>query len=898
MRQVQALGVAVAALAACCGQAIAQGTYTDVIVGDLMDVSNYTTGAPINGKRAYAVGTTSCNLGTRPLTWIDEGTSVLYPVISQNMYRVNNGRIIQLGQAWLKHGFCALNGTVCSTCPDVPGGHTCDHLDPGCSDPYTSGLNGSQGGLGPKSEVNPSTGAFPANAAVGTSTGDATLRGRLIVNDSDLVTAGDTANALFFVSSIYIHPEDPTFNTDNNNSSYRRVSVNQTNKAITLQNTTQRQLPPIFAWRDYGGGLNGNNPVSDPTVVLNPIDVPNDGRFWVGSKVINLGGGQYRFEYAVMNLNSNRGADGFSIPLPPGAVVTNVGFHDVDYHSGEIQDGTDWTSTVSSDSVTWNYPNNQVQDNRENVLRWDTMYNFWFECNLGGAGGVATLDLFGAAAPANSTAVAYVPSANGSEPFNNACATPFPMGSGGISVDTTGATTDGPTECIENGQAGIINDVWYTYTTTCAGAYTLSICDANFDTKIAVYSACPTGPGTSVACSDDYEGCGSNNSGSRVDWNATGATTYFVRVGSRQGAAVTSGVGQLNVVAPNCNGIPNDNCSNPTFLADGVEATGTTVGAAATPTMLTGCTTGGNAAPDVFFAYRPQVSGFVRFDTCPTTFDTILAAYSDCTSAPIGCNDDRSPLTAPLCSANASSSSLRVNLTAGNTYILRLTGWGSSQGAYTVKAIGGGGVLPPSNDTCSNRQSVGQGTVNFSNVGAGTETANSPTFGQIFNDLWFTRTFTQAGTLTVSTCDAPTFDTKLAVYESNNCSGLEAKLRGWSDNAACNPNAASVTIPVNPGAYAIRVGAVGAGGFGSGTLNVTFTAGPVCDGIDFNNDTSLFDPQDIDAFLSVYSEGPCVPANATCNDIDFNNDGSVFDPCDIDSFLLQFSEGPCTNCGQ
>ncbi|MFO0857481.1 MAG: hypothetical protein U0640_09030 [Phycisphaerales bacterium] len=72
---------------------------------------------------------------------------------------------------------------------------------------------------------------------------------------------------------------------------------------------------------------------------------------------------------------------------------------------------------------------------------------------------------------------------------------------------------------------------------------------------------------------------------------------------------------------------------------------------------------------------------------------------------------------------------------------------------------------------------------------------------------------------------------------------------------------------------------------------------PTCDSIDFNNDGSLFDPQDIDAFLSVYSEGPCIPANATCNDIDFNNDTSVFDPCDISSFLLMYSEGPCTNCG-
>ncbi|MFO0857791.1 MAG: hypothetical protein U0640_10590 [Phycisphaerales bacterium] len=73
--------------------------------------------------------------------------------------------------------------------------------------------------------------------------------------------------------------------------------------------------------------------------------------------------------------------------------------------------------------------------------------------------------------------------------------------------------------------------------------------------------------------------------------------------------------------------------------------------------------------------------------------------------------------------------------------------------------------------------------------------------------------------------------------------------------------------------------------------------GVVCNSIDFNNDGSFFDPQDIDAFLSVYSEGPCVPDTATCDDIDFNNDTSVFDPCDIDSFLLMYSEGPCAPCG-
>jgi hypothetical protein len=70
-------------------------------------------------------------------------------------------------------------------------------------------------------------------------------------------------------------------------------------------------------------------------------------------------------------------------------------------------------------------------------------------------------------------------------------------------------------------------------------------------------------------------------------------------------------------------------------------------------------------------------------------------------------------------------------------------------------------------------------------------------------------------------------------------------------------------------------------------------SGRVCDSIDFNNDGARFDPIDITAFLSRFSEGPCVPAGASCNDVDFNNDGSIFDTTDIEVFLSVFSEGPC-----
>jgi hypothetical protein len=66
-----------------------------------------------------------------------------------------------------------------------------------------------------------------------------------------------------------------------------------------------------------------------------------------------------------------------------------------------------------------------------------------------------------------------------------------------------------------------------------------------------------------------------------------------------------------------------------------------------------------------------------------------------------------------------------------------------------------------------------------------------------------------------------------------------------------------------------------------------------CNDIDFNNDGSLFDPLDVDAFFSVFSEGPCIPETQTCDGIDFNNDGSLFDPLDVEAFLRVFSEGPC-----
>ena len=176
------------------------------------------------------------------------------------------------------------------------------------------------------------------------------------------------AGAQYFVASMYVAPDDAAAGNSNNNQSYRPITVNATNKNITLTGTTRRQSPAIFAWRD-----------TDPSVVLNSVDVPSDGRFWVGVKVAPNGTGGFRYFYAVQNLTSHQSGQSFSVPIPAGAVVSNVTFRDVDYHSGEPFSLTDWTPTVTSTSVSWS-TQTFAQNQNANALRFDTIYNFSFDC--------------------------------------------------------------------------------------------------------------------------------------------------------------------------------------------------------------------------------------------------------------------------------------------------------------------------------------------------------------------------------------------------------------------------------------------------------------------------------------------------------------------------------------
>ena len=235
-------------------------TGADVIVGELTGPSNY---ASVGGIEAFAIGTTSCNIGDEELLWI--ANSNQHPVIGQTLYRLKDNRMEQIGQAWLKHGFTALQQNACD-CGCVSSG-TGTRLGVGCSDPYSSGLNGSQSGMGPKFEVNAATGEFNWPPSQFNNTGNQIYK-RLQAAISDIDPNQD-GGGMYFVEGQYIAPDDIADGNGGNNTSYRRATISGSGSAwsMQLQDSTVREKPAVRAWAD----LNSD-------VGFRTIDVAEDGR--------------------------------------------------------------------------------------------------------------------------------------------------------------------------------------------------------------------------------------------------------------------------------------------------------------------------------------------------------------------------------------------------------------------------------------------------------------------------------------------------------------------------------------------------------------------------------------------------------------------------------------------
>lgn len=570
-----------AAVATCAGLAVGAGPNPgpDVIVGTLPDTVSF--GGNVGdstGPLAFDLGTTSCNVGNVNLRW--EASTTQHPVIAQNVYRLKDGRFEQIGQSWVKHGFFALTETLCGACNEMGG----NVLGIGCSDPYDSGLNGLQAGLGPRSQIQSATGQFPFVPSTWPPvTGE--LSRRINIARADIDPA-QNVGALYFGEAVYIAPDDAAAGNGWNNVSYRPMSFAAGGASApafvsAMFGQAVREKPALFAWA-----------AGDPNVRIVGIDVPGEGvngqsaRFWIAENVTQPTPGQYRYEYAIYNLNSDRAGGGFVVPRPTGAVVQAAAVKIAPAHSGEPYTNEPWAIVTTAEQVAFRTPQTFAQNPNSSAIRWGTLHNISFTSTTPPGDGLAALELFkpaptsGPGAGLQSVPVRVRTPGGASvavqAPGNDECSGAVPLHAGENRISTIGATTSAsPADC-----APIHTDVWYSYTFRsyalgeggsggCPGTITFETCGSEFDTKIAVYNAGQGGQlGPSVcggsvaplACSDDAlpanctSGFAGGSSVSRVVVPAVEGQTYLIRVGSAVigPGPSQSGHGVLTITPPWC----------------------------------------------------------------------------------------------------------------------------------------------------------------------------------------------------------------------------------------------------------------------------------------------------------------------------------------------------------
>jgi hypothetical protein len=396
----------------------------DVIIGQIIGIQNASI---FGGLDSFTLGTTACNEGNALINWI--GPTNQHPVIGETAYKfkvVNgSGRFEQVGISWLKHGFAADTANTCCTC-QIPSDN--QHLGIGCADTYSASQAGAQATLAPRWQIDAYTGYFPYPSANPSWTGTTARRCEILLSDLE---PSSTA-VRYFAECTYTTADDAQAGNGTNNASYIGLTVTGTsaNYTFAISGSTQAKQDAIRAW-----------PTLDPGVSLANVNIPSKGLFIVGAKATDLGGGIYHYEYAVHNVNSYVSCGSFSVPVPPGATLTNIGFHDITYRNGDglnnvNQTSTDWPAVQAGGTITWSCDTPTVDPNA-NAIRWATTYNFRFDADRPPVTANAELGLW-----------------NVSTPTDYAFTTTVPGGNGAVFSFCSGDGVISPCPCGNNGSAG------------------------------------------------------------------------------------------------------------------------------------------------------------------------------------------------------------------------------------------------------------------------------------------------------------------------------------------------------------------------------------------------------------------------------------------------------------
>ncbi len=388
MKRWSQLSLAVAALVASSGTLAAQSNTIpglDVKLGILGGLQVYGHGGTFpTGYTAMAMATTSCNVGTVDVPWL-QPMQANHPLIAFMAVRESNGRLQQISdRSYVKHGFFALSNNQCTPCQNPSNG---TFLGVGCSDTYGTSNNSDQYYLGPPSEIDPFLGTWvPACSYF--DRGDPDVGGAASC-DSNRSLSGSQVNAFPFEKHRVVM-KDADLNVPGSTFYYQGAYVVRA-EAEANRNNNLVSLRMNASWTGSSWNLSGTgSPVEGSVLqrwsgatVTSGSNMPDDGRVYVAVKVTGPVAGMYHYEYGFHNRDNKRGVGGIHIPKSAAATISNLGFSDIDGIPG-----TDWAISQNANEITLTTPNNP--------LHWNTIYNVWFDTDTAPLPDSITLDEFDA----------------------------------------------------------------------------------------------------------------------------------------------------------------------------------------------------------------------------------------------------------------------------------------------------------------------------------------------------------------------------------------------------------------------------------------------------------------------------------------------------------------------
>lgn len=260
------------------------------------------------------------------------------------------------------------------------------------------------------------------------------------------------------------------------------------------------------------------------------------------------------------------------------------------------------------------------------------------------------------------------------DPTNASTETGDPSGSSGeldptgdelsCTVDTLDDTSPGSTAGQPNATSGSCGgeqapDQAFEFTAPQDGEFTFSTDGSDFDTVLYVLDGDDC-TGAELGCDDD----GGDSIQSRVTVTLNAGQTVAVVV---DGYDDSSGAFVLTTSAQTADGCAPTDLAGPLPLTE----SGSTLGVSVTEGSC-----GGDAAPEIAFAWTATQAGAYTIHTTGSDFDTVLYVRDgSCVGAELDCDDDGGPAT---------QSSVTVNLAAGQDIVIFVDGYSSNSGSVVL----------------------------------------------------------------------------------------------------------------------------------------------------------------------------------------------------------------------